>query len=87
QLLGYRFRRQHPIKNYIVDFVCLDSKLIIELDGGQHMDQHAYDQQRNQVLNQEGFEVLRFWNNEIIENLNGVLEDICKRLPTSEGAL
>ena len=84
QLLGYRFRRQHPIKNYIVDFVCLDSKLIIELDGGQHIDQHDYDERRDKVLNQEGFEVLRFWNNEIIENLDGVLEVVCEHLPPSQ---
>ncbi len=60
--------------------MCLDSKLIIELDGGQHMDQHDYDERRDKVLNQEGFEVLRFWNNDVIDNLNGVLEVVCKRL-------
>jgi len=84
QLHGQRFRRQHPIKNYIVDFVCLESKLIIELDGGQHMEQHTYDQRRNQILHEEGFNVLRFWNNDVVENLEGVLAVICEDLPPSQ---
>lgn len=74
QLLGHKFRRQFPIEPYIVDFVCLELKLIIELDGGQHAEQMDYDQQRSLYLQQRGFKVIRFWNNEIIENIEGVLE-------------
>ena len=81
QLQGYRFRRQHPIKNYIVDFVCIELTLIIELDGGQHANQSLYDQQRTDVLNGAGFKVLRFWNNDCIENMEGVLVRICESLP------
>ena len=76
RLLNHKFRRQFPIEPYIVDFVCLELKLIIELDGGQHADQLDYDQYRSQYLGQKGFKVLRFWNNEIIENNEGVLETI-----------
>jgi len=73
-----RFRRQHPIGNFIVDFVCLDQKIIIELDGDQHgypMEKNQ-DQERTNWLQQEGFKVLRFWNNEILQNLEGVLDTI-----------
>jgi very-short-patch-repair endonuclease len=76
QLHNHKFRRQLPIEPYIADFVCLELKLIIELDGGQHADQIAYDEQRRIALEQRGFKVLRFWNNEVIENLSGVLEAI-----------
>ena len=82
QLQGYKFRRQHPVGRDITDFCCLDAKLIIELDGGQHADQQAQDEQRTTALKIEGFTVLRFWNNEIFENLDGVLEVIAKRLTT-----
>ncbi|GAB6140699.1 hypothetical protein JCM14076_14280 [Methylosoma difficile] len=76
RLLNHKFRRQFPIEPYIVDFVCLELKLIIELDGGQHADQLDYDQHRSQYLGKKGFKILRFWNNEIIENNEGVLETI-----------
>ncbi|MGJ0515835.1 MAG: endonuclease domain-containing protein [Methylomicrobium sp.] len=76
QLLGQKFRRQFPIEPYIVDFVCLELKLIIELDGGQHAEQMDYDQQRSRYLEQRGFNMIRFWNNEIIENIEGVLETL-----------
>jgi len=76
QMHGHKFRRQHPIGNYIVDFVCLEAKLIIELDGGQHnLEQNiAADAVRTTFLERHGFQVLRIWNNEIFSNLNGVLE-------------
>lgn len=73
---GWKFRRQHILKGYIVDFVCLERKLVVELDGGQHADQKAYDHQRTQVLQKEGFQVIRFWNNEVLRNMEGVLEVI-----------
>jgi len=81
QLCGFRFRRQHPIGNYIVDFVCIKLKLIIELDGGQHKEQHRYDAIRDQWLTEQGFAVQRFWNNEVLENIDGVLQTIYQYLP------
>ena len=76
QLMDKRFRRQYPIGQYIVDFVCLNLRLIVELDGGQHMDQQAYDERRSDYLNQQGFVVVRFWNNEVMGNIEGVLESL-----------
>jgi very-short-patch-repair endonuclease len=76
RLCNYKFRRQFSIAPYIVDFVCIELKLIIELDGGQHAHQAQYDDQRTLFLEQRGFKVLRFWNNEVIDNMEGVLESI-----------
>ncbi|MFA5016425.1 MAG: endonuclease domain-containing protein [Methylobacter sp.] len=76
QVLNFKFRRQFPIVPFIVDFCCLELKLIIELDGSQHFEQAAYDEERSFYLTQRGFKVIRFWNNEIIENSEGVLEKI-----------
>jgi very-short-patch-repair endonuclease len=75
QLNGLKFRRQRPIDNFIVDFVCLEKRLIIELDGGQH-NENIHDRHRTEILESNGFLVLRFWNNEIFENIEGVLEAI-----------
>jgi len=83
QLKGVRFRRQHPIGNYIVDFISLEEKLIIELDGGQHMEQKRYDIQRDRFLTDKGFKVIRFWNNEVLNNINSVLQIISDKLPPS----
>jgi len=78
---NYSFRRQHPIsEDYIIDFICLDKKLIIELDGGQHSKQQAYDAKRTEFLEHEGYKVLRFWNNEVFENIEGVLLSILNAL-------
>ncbi len=76
QLDGYKFRRQQPIGPCIVDFACLPEKLLIELDGGQHAEQEAYDERRDQFLQSKGYRVLRFWNNEIFDNCFAVLEQI-----------
>lgn len=76
QLHGYRFRRQHPIGRYIVDFICLEARLVIELDGGQHQDQANSDQYRDNWLFEHGFHVLRFWNNQIFIEIEAVLETI-----------
>lgn len=78
QLLGLKFRRQQPIGNFIVDFICLDRKLIIELDGDQHgfPKEKNQDQERDRWLQQEGFKILRFWNNEVLQNLEGVMDTI-----------
>lgn len=77
--LGYRFRRQHPIGPYIVDFACLSAKLVIELDGGQHADS-ASDAHRDAFLRRQGFRVLRFWNNEVLQNPEGALGMILQQL-------
>jgi very-short-patch-repair endonuclease len=73
---GLRFRRQHPIGKYIVDFVCLEKQLILEIDGGQHAIEIDKDRDRDQLLLAEGYRILRFWNNVVFENLPGVLETI-----------
>ncbi len=80
QLNGNKFRRQHIIKPYIVDFICLEKNLIIELDGGQHSTQINYDQQRTQHLQQRGYRVIRFWNNDVMINMEGVLSEILRFL-------
>ena len=80
QVRGLRFRRQHPIGPYFADFVCLEHHLIIELDGGQH-DQAVkrdHDQARSEWLARQGFHVLRFWNNDVLQNTAGVLQEIDK---------
>ncbi|NMC73416.1 MAG: endonuclease domain-containing protein [Geobacteraceae bacterium] len=79
QIEGVKFRRQQPIEDYIVDFVSFSPKLIVELDGSQHADSNCYDERRDACLRRNGFVVLRFWNNEIIENIEGVVEVIRKR--------
>ena len=78
QLDGLKFKRQTPIGKYVVDFVCFEKNLIIELDGGQHAEQHEEDIDRNYWLHSQGFKVLRFWNNEVFENIEGVLETIMR---------
>ncbi len=89
QFRGKKFRRQAPIGTYIVDFVCFETKLIIELDGGQHSTQVEYDQERTNWLNSQGFRVLRFWNFQVLEETDSVLEAIWNTLqeldPGSEG--
>ncbi|MEZ5792660.1 MAG: endonuclease domain-containing protein [Nitratireductor sp.] len=75
QLEGLRFRRQHPIAGYIVDFVCLDAKLIVEADGEQHAES-SRDSVRDAQLVALGYTVLRYWNNEILQNSDGVAQDI-----------
>ena len=78
QFYGLKFRRQVPVENFIVDFLCFEKRLIIELDGGQHaLDENIQqDKERDHILNSNGFMVLRFWNNEVLSNLDGVLETI-----------
>jgi very-short-patch-repair endonuclease len=72
QFSGYKFRRQHPFGNYILDFVCLENKLVIEIDGSQHFSQSEYDETRTQLLQSAGFQVLRFWNNEVFDEFEAV---------------
>jgi very-short-patch-repair endonuclease len=83
QLEGLRFRRQHPIGPYIADFACIDELLVIELDGGQHQDQVAYDARRTAYVESLGWQVLRFWNNDVLNNLDGVLAKVVEVLTTA----
>jgi very-short-patch-repair endonuclease len=82
RFLGLKFRRQTPIGNYIVDFLCCQKKIIIEIDGGQYNDisELAYDQKRTYYLRQKGYTVLRYWNNEVVENIDAVLDDAMMKL-------
>jgi len=80
QIGGYKFRRQVPIGNYIVDFVCFETRLIIEVDGGQHAVQLTADEARTDWLQSQGFTVLRFWNNDVLKNTAGVVEQIREHL-------
>jgi very-short-patch-repair endonuclease len=79
---GMKFRRQHPIGQFIVDFVCLERRLVIELDGGQHAmpEDRLKDGQRDAWLKKEGYRILRFWNNEVLTNMDGVLEVIREKM-------
>ncbi len=76
---GHKFRRQHPVGPYVADFVCLQTRLIVEADGGQHH-QSGHDAGRDDFLRREGFQILRFWNNDILQNLEGVCEMILRQL-------
>ena len=80
QFNGLKFVRQHPIGDYIVDFACRRKMLIIEIDGGQHNtnDNIEYDEKRTKFLNEKGYKVIRFWNNEIDNNIEGVYLKILK---------
>ncbi|MCG8016948.1 MAG: endonuclease domain-containing protein [Candidatus Thiodiazotropha sp. 'RUGA'] len=82
RLSDQKFRRQQPLGPYIVDFIHFGEKLIIECDGGQH-NQSATDRKRDAWLNQQGFQVLRFWNHDILNNTESVLTEILSLLPPS----
>lgn len=80
QMQGCKFRRQTPIGAYIVDFVSFDAMLVIEVDGGQHADNREADEQRTRYLNQLGYRVIRFWNNQVLQETDAVLETIRREL-------
>ena len=80
RMQGFKFKRQQPIGPYIVDFVCFEYGLIIEIDGGQHAEDVSADQHRSNWLQSQGFRILRFWNNEVIERRDDVLESIIRAL-------
>jgi very-short-patch-repair endonuclease len=84
--LGVKFRRQHPIGNYIADFACLAPKLIVELDGSQHIGQQSHDDRRDDYMKTQGFSVLRFATNAPLINLEGVLVVIFEQLKSLAGA-
>jgi len=83
QLMGFKFRRQQPIGKYIVDFVNFEKGLVIEVDGGQHAVSIKKDSLRDKYLKKEGFKVLRFWDNEVLNNIEGVLDVIIQNLSPS----
>ena len=80
QLNGIGFRRQHAIGSYIVDFCAPGKKLIVEVDGGQHLEQKEYDAERTAFLESKGYRVLRFWNNDVLSNTETVLAMIAEAL-------
>ena len=82
RLCGCKFRRQQPMGRYIVDFLCSEAKLIVELDGGQHAESKV-DEIRDAWLRNEGYRVLRFWNNDVLINLDGIMEEVMKYLSPS----
>jgi very-short-patch-repair endonuclease len=79
RLDGVKFRRQVPFKNYILDFVCFERKLVVEVDGGQHGNSET-DRSRDAALRAEGFQIARYWNNDLLRNREGVLMDLLARL-------
>jgi very-short-patch-repair endonuclease len=80
QIDGHRFRRQVPLGRYIADFVCHGARLIIEIDGGQHQGSEPGEAERTRFLQDQGYRVLRFWNNEVLSNLEGVRARIAENL-------
>jgi very-short-patch-repair endonuclease len=79
QISGYKFVRQEPIGRYICDFVCREELIVVEVDGGQHLESKS-DEIRDAYLADEGYRVLRFWNNDVLSNIDGVLEVIDEAL-------
>lgn len=77
---GLKFKRQVPMGNYIVDFVCHDMKVVVELDGGQHAIQAQQDQMRTNELQKLGSQVIRYWNNDVLDNVEGVMLDLAEQL-------
>jgi very-short-patch-repair endonuclease len=82
RLMNYKFKRQVPIAEFITDFVCFEQKLIIEIDGGQHLGS-TQDAFRDAKLKAMGFRVIRFWNNDVMQNLEGILMVVLQQLQTS----
>ena len=87
RLGGWKWRRQVPWDPFVLDFLCLDAGLVVELDGGQHADQVAYDARRTAYLERDGLRVLRFWNSAVLTNRDGVCQailDACSPLPEAQ---
>jgi len=85
-LENFKFRRQHRIGPYFADFVCAERRLIVELDGGQHVDRAGYDETRTRFLEAQGYRVLRFWNSDIAERMSEVLDEVLRVLHTPHPA-
>jgi len=83
---GARFRRQYPIEGFIVDFCCIKGRLIVEVDGSQHAANVAYDDERTRLLERQGFRVLRFWNGDVMQNVDAVVEVIFEALQAGPGS-
>jgi very-short-patch-repair endonuclease len=81
---GWKFKRQYPVGPYIVDFVCLDKNVVIEVDGGQHAENEKLDRQRSAYLNKMGYKVFRFWNNEVLQATEAVLSSIFSTLSDTD---
>ena len=84
ELGGYKFRRQYPLGPYIIDFICLEKNVVIEVDGGQHGENEELDIQRSAYLNKMGYRVFRFWNNEVLQETEAVLNTILSILANSK---
>ena len=80
QLEEFKFRRQYTVGKFIVDFICTEKGLIIELDGGQHMDEQAEDDKRTSFVESKGYKVIRFWNDQVFKETNPVIEEILRVL-------
>ena len=80
RLAGWKFRRQKSLNGFVVDFCCSDARLVVELDGGQHADRVEADTKRAKDLEASGYLILRFWNNDVMLNIEGVLEEILSTL-------
>lgn len=80
QMRGCKFRRQHPLGRYILDFVCLEAALVVEVDGGQHAENEEQDLLRTMFLSQQGLRVLRFWNNDVLKDIESVKQVIWNAL-------
>lgn len=79
----HKWRRQMPVGPYFVDFACFSERLVIELDGGQHAEAVDYDAARSLYLEAQGYKVVRFWNNDVLGNIDGVIEEVAARLSSS----
>jgi very-short-patch-repair endonuclease len=80
QMDGWKFRRQHPLGPFVVDFICLDKKIIVEVDGSQHAIHIKEDAERSRCLQEWGYRILRFWNNDVLKGIDSVLEVIYREL-------
>ena len=87
RLEGWKFRRQLPIGRFIVDFACAELRIIVEIDGGQHAEQVIYDLNRTKILQSKGYQVVRYWNNEVLGNIEGVIEALTLTLSQREREL
>lgn len=85
RLGGYKFRRQEPIGTYIADFICHQPKLVVEADGSQHLERATYDATRTRYLESCDYSVLRFWNHDILQHTDAVLETILRKLEELDG--
>ena len=83
QFEGLKFRRQHAIGKYIVDFICFEKKIVIEVDGSQHLENKIYDANRTEWLQKQDFKVIRFWNNDVLNEIEVVLDKLYEKIKNS----